>query len=604
MRQHIFIKNLIKYLIPIFVAVIIFGSSSIIITSKNVKDQININNSNLLKQAKENIEFILNDADSINLNLMAYPDMINEVGEILNKPIMEGDDYIAIGSTRKIIDASAFSRPYVKSIYIFFDNNQKRLLTTSEGLVKIDDYYDKLWLESYNKMDTSREFWVEARAIRQYGFEKERTNVITLYRKLYYTSIKRVGAIVLNFYTNYIEQMLNNLDMYPGQIIIIMDENGNEVFSYNKETNLGENMTDNFEKQVGLEDIKYNNSSSYIIESKKESYIINQLHSPKYNLKYISITPSKYLYNIPSQLTFITILLLILSLVIGTLLTLALSKKNSEFINNIITVFEKAEKGKPLPPQPVKTKNEYSFIIYNIIKMFLEQNYLKIQLSERKYKLQVMEMVALHSQINPHFLFNTLKTVYWKAIDLTEGHNDVSEMVESLSTILDYSLNSYEEFVVMGKEINNTKKYIEIQQIRYRDKFDIIWEYDTDIENYKTIKLILQPLIENSIYHGIIEKEGKCRIKIKGLKIGKHLKLTVIDNGVGITKDNLNEIRNKLLRYQSDVNSLWESGKNIGLFNTNRRLQLTYGQEYGLKINSKYGMGTVVYVTIPLADSN
>jgi len=614
-----------------FVPVIVFGSLSIAITGKNIKEQINKNNSNLLKQAKENIEIILNDADSINLNLMAYPDMISQVGEILNKPNMEADDYIAIGNTRKIIDASAFSRPYVRSIYIYFDNMQKRLLTTSEGLVKIDNYYDKLWFDSYSKMDTSREFWVEAREIRQYEFEKDRTDVITLYRKLYYTSVKRVGAIVLNFYTDYIDQLLSNLDMYPGQIILIMDENGNEIFSYcNEDETVGTGKTDimgrtgimseagkiskdqenekyveNEEKQVetevNLKELKENQSPFFVIEIDKDSYIINQLYSPKYNLKYISITPGKYLYSIPSQLTLITILLLVASLIIGTVLTLAFSRKNFNFINNIITVFEKAEKGEPLPSQPAKIKDEYSFIIYNIIKVFLEHNYLKIQLSERKYKLKVMEMIALHSQINPHFLFNTLKTVYWKAIDLTGGHNDVSEMVESLSTIIDYSLNSYEEFVTMSKEINNTKKYIDIQQIRYRDKFNVVWEYSNEIENYKTIKLILQPLIENSIHHGINEKEGRCRIRIRITQVNNCLKITVIDNGNGINRENLIKIRKRLSQYESDKNSVRESGKNIGLYNTNRRLQLTYGEKYGLQINSKYGMGTVVYVTIPLA---
>jgi two-component system sensor histidine kinase YesM len=278
-------------------------------------------------------------------------------------------------------------------------------------------------------------------------------------------------------------------------------------------------------------------------------------------------------------------------------LTFFLTKRNYNNLLSIITTFESAENGEPLPALPSRVNDEYSFILQNVIKTFIEQSYLKVQLSEKKYRLKTMEFVALQSQINPHFLFNTLKTIFWKSISLTGDQNEVSNMIEHLSDILHYSLGNYEKTVTLAEEIKSVQSYIEIQKVRYKDKFRVIWQYDDALTKYSVLKLLLQPLIENCIYHGIKEKEGFSYIKIKMALVKSNILITIIDNGLGIKPDTLSEIRKKL-------SEDGEYTEHIGLSNTNKRLKLTYGDEYGIVIRSKYGLGTVIYITIPVSEKD
>lgn len=253
----------------------------------------------------------------------------------------------------------------------------------------------------------------------------------------------------------------------------------------------------------------------------------------------------------------------------------------------IITIREE------LPSLPSRITNEYSYIINNILKTFIEQNYLKLQLSEKQFRMQAMQLMALQSQINPHFIFNTLHTIYWEAFAFTKKKNNLTSMIDNLSQILRYSLDDPCQKVRLEDEINNTMAYIKIQKLRFKDNLDAIWSYDESLIDIYTIKLLLQPLIENSIYHGAKGKEGKCLIKIKIYRKDSWLKISVIDNGLGMSKQKLKEIR-------TNMGTDNEYSNHIGLFNTNKRLNLAYGDNYGLLIRSKLGLGTVIYLNIPI----
>lgn len=207
--------------------------------------------------------------------------------------------------------------------------------------------------------------------------------------------------------------------------------------------------------------------------------------------------------------------------------------------------------------------------------------------------MQAMELIALQSQINPHFLYNTLHTIYWEVLKLSGKPNIANKMLSNLTDILEYSLSNPNEVISLEEEIKNTRSYIEIQMIRYKDKFEFFWEYDEEVIQYKVIKLMLQPLIENSIYHGIKQKQSKGSIKVKLRLAGSYLKVTVTDTGIGMSRAVLNEVREKL---RTEV----EYSEHIGLFNTNKRLILRYGPKYGIRVLSKHGLGTVVKFKIPV----
>lgn len=236
-----------------------------------------------------------------------------------------------------------------------------------------------------------------------------------------------------------------------------------------------------------------------------------------------------------------------------------------------------------------------SHILNNIIKIFIENNYLQLQLSERKYRLKVMELQALQYQINPHFLFNTLQTINYEILALTAGkHTHVNKMVENLSDLLRFSLESPDSKVTIKKEIENCQKYIDIQRMRF-GPFSVQWEVDASVTEYKIIRLILQPLIENAIKHGIkhLGEDGKIKVFIR--KIDSSIRIIVSDNGPGISKETLENIRNAMNSPEME-----ESGEHIGLPNCYRRLSLAYAGNDSLRIDRNPDGWTEVMFSIPM----
>jgi two-component system sensor histidine kinase YesM len=288
--------------------------------------------------------------------------------------------------------------------------------------------------------------------------------------------------------------------------------------------------------------------------------------------------------------------MLAVSFLMGLALTYYLNKRNFRNIRNIVSIIESAEKEIPLPPVPSRVEDEYGYIVQTIIKTFIERSFLKIQLSERMYKSKTIELLALQSQINPHFLFNTLETINWKVLGFTGKPNEANEMISSLSDILKYTLQRDEREVSVRDEIRYTESYIMIQKVRYRDKFEVVWNYDDDVLLVPIMKLLLQPLVENSIYHGIKAKDGKGTIAIGIKRTGGWLEISVADDGLGISPDRLAEIKSDLMR---------DSGfsAHIGLYNTNKRLRLQYGEDSGISIESEEGRKTTVRALIPCGEA-
>jgi two-component system, sensor histidine kinase YesM len=586
-NSRFFKNNLTMFLVPLLIPLLILGSFSILSTQRYVEDQINKSNLNLLKQTRDNLELIINELDSLNLNFSTNPEILLTLKSLLmnSKPALTLDEYQTLSIIKNFINAPTNARPYIHSIYVYLQNPHQKFITTSEGLTDFNNFYDTSWYQSYLHQTETNQIWTQIRTAKRYLFEKP-TKLITIYRRLYSSGVKHSsGVIVLNIYASYIENLFGNLETYPGQSILIIDEN-NKILLKNKVSVSG----------INFAKIVRTHRDFFTFKAGGRFYVASQLYSTRYRWRYISIVPQKILYQVPSQLKLLTIFLLLISFLLGLILTYWLTKRNYQQIHNIISIIDAAKQGKPLPSLPTGIGDEYSYITHNILKTFIEQNYLKIQLSERKYKLRTMELLALQSQINPHFLFNTLETIKWKIIGLTKRPNSSSKMLENLSIILKYSLETPGKPVTLAEEIQNTKNYVEIQKVRYKNKFKFIWELNEEVLNYQVIRLILQPLIENCIYHGIKERPGKSMIKVKIHKKTGYLKITVIDNGIGMNRDKLFEIRRRLENED-------EFTEHIGIFNTNKRIQLTYGSEYGLKINSKFNFGSVVYLKIPFSNS-
>lgn len=580
MKKSFFLKNLILFLVPSIIPIVIFSSLSIVTMQSHVRGEISKNNFVLLEQIKENMELIFDELNALNVKFSTSVEVINTLKNISNFEEIGYETSISYGNIINSLNASKSPRIYIDSIYIYIENNEGRFLTTGQGMNNLNGATDKSWYESYYKHRAMNNMWTELRNIKKYEFEKQQTKVITVFKKLFLEN----GVIILNISYDYIVNKLNSLVSNPEQSILIVDNEGKVIL---------DNNSKDYVERIDIKNITNNYSDFFDIKIDNESYVVSKVHSSQYDWFYISITPRSLLYSLSNALKIIMIQLLFISLVLAISLTYYLTRKNFNNVTNIISIIQSAEKGLTLPNIPPTNKSEYDYIIQNIIRTFIQQRYLTTQLSERKYKMKVMELLAMQSQINPHFLFNTLKTIYWKSIGAIGENNELSKMIENLSEILYFSLGNPDKLIAVGDEVKYTQSYIDIQKVRYKDKFDFIWEYEDEVLEYKLIKLLIQPLIENSIYHGIKNKEGNSTIKVKIHKVENCLKISVIDNGIGMTQNRIDEVEKKLKEEG-------EFSAHIGLFNVNKRIQLTYGDEYSIKLKSKYGLGTAVYISIPI----
>jgi two-component system sensor histidine kinase YesM len=215
----------------------------------------------------------------------------------------------------------------------------------------------------------------------------------------------------------------------------------------------------------------------------------------------------------------------------------------------------------------------------------------KIQEQEN---LKKAELRVLQAQINPHFLYNTLDTIIWMVESKRTAQ--VVDLVRALSRFFRISLSKGEDWITVGEEFEHVTSYLAIQKIRYRDILDYQIEVDDAILSATILKLTLQPLVENALYHGIKNKRSGGVIKVSGRCRGDAMiDVEIEDNGMGMTPARLTEVRRALLR---DAHATSEGG--YGLINVNQRIRLYYGQRYGLTITSEYGAGTTVGLTIPL----
>ena len=206
------------------------------------------------------------------------------------------------------------------------------------------------------------------------------------------------------------------------------------------------------------------------------------------------------------------------------------------------------------------------------------------EIAQKKY-----EMKALQNQINPHFLYNSLSLINWKAIE--KGNDDISDITLALSNFYRTSLNKGRNTLSIAEEISNVKSYIAIQLIMHDDEFDVDYDIAEEILPYETLNLILQPIVENAIEHGIdVKSDGeRGKIVIKGWRDNDRIYISVADNGVGMEEDKAKTI-------------ITQHSKGYGIRNVNERIQLYYGEEYCLRVESKLGEGTCITVCIPVKE--
>lgn len=582
-RKRFFIKNFISVVLPTVFSILLVGIISIIIIFQYIHRDIQKSNINLLSSVKNNVEFMVSDLDQYTLNFSTDPNIIVKVKQALYSDVFTYEMFQNINIIQNFINTPVNARKYLHSVYIYY-NHYNKLLATDFGVTPLNRFYDRDWVANIKKASEKGEVWIEPRDIRQYEFEKQPVKIVSFYKKFFTPgALTSDGVVTINLRQDYINNLLGNLADNKQQTILVADSRDSLLFF---------NSGNNVPVASDLKKIRLNSSNVFSEKIGDTFYQVNKTYSTKYDLCFISLLPESVAGNVLKDLMLGIVSVILAVIIIGSFFAYAMTKKNHKQLMTIINILEQYETTREFPEALPKTSDEYDYIVRNILKTFIENDRINRQLIQRKHTLEIYELKALQMQLNPHFLYNTLETINWQSLEVSGKHGPVNRMIENLSNILKYCLTNAEERISILEEIKYTKCYTYIQSVRYSNRFRVIWEYFDEVLDYKILKLFFQPLLENSIHHGVIsrEKDGLIKIKIELKK--ETIKITIIDNGIGMDKAKLEEVR-------SSLKNQWQDTKHIGLINTNQRIRLLYGEKYCIRINSKKDLGTVQYLEIP-----
>ena len=584
-RSRLFLKNFLLFSIPIIISVGIMGFVSIWAVRNYVDKQIDRSNTETLNLFNDKLELIFSDIDLVNHSFITNTDiLVNLTRNLTGKKELWWEGMMNLDYIIKFLIVTSSVNPFIESIYLYIDNPKGWFLTSSSGLTNFELFTDTDWFDSFSRYRKSSTVWTELRSFKQYELEREPKRVITIFRNIYFAgeSDSR-GAIILNLSADKINALFDTMDLFKGQQVFLIDEEGNILAKSNNLIEFDEKIIDSIQESQNFSKLDTDNGK----------FIITHTNPSKFGWKLLSLIPNRSFYNISIRLRGITLSFLALSVVLGILLTYFLTRRNYRNIKSIITLIEQADQGQVAPPNPEKIKDEYSFISESILKTFLEKNLLLKKLTEKRYKKKTLELLALQSQMNPHFLFNALDILYWQVIKITKKPNSANRIIECLSYILKYSLYDAENEVTLKEEILHAENYLEIVFIQHNNRFSVTWNTPEELLHCKVMKMMIQPLIENSIKHGIIDLIEDAVVSIEVAIHDNKLLIRVTDNGTGIPQYELEAIREEL---ESDT----DIADHIGLLNTQRRIRLAYGDQYGISLFSVEGEYTTTEVLLPI----
>lgn len=493
-----------------------------------------------------------------------YENTLYNMSEITNvKTYIQGDD-----SDRHKLQTK---------LYQMYYSLQNKAEVQSQLL--LSDTKNNILFHTFPMIGVSKQFQAFHETINQKAIEKD--DIVE-------------GTITLSTGKNYyaLTKRVYDQDNFIGYISLYLDE---DDFSYQLFSQQYQGIVyDEFKNVIAVSDQNFVNSylnrciTDYLkpsFELRNQQYVTQTM---KLNNIYITaIVPSRT----QGEFLFLGIILI---LFVGGILMLGsikyarrLSKRMSYSVALLCEEMEEIKKGNLDYVIQINTDDEIETISEHINEMVTQIQKLSERNTELKYVSQLSELKQLEAQFNPHFLYNTLETIRYSIL-MQDGI--ASDMIIKFTKILRYSINNSYDNVKLGNDLEYIQIFLQIQKYRFKDRLTYTIDVDEDCLNMMVPKLILQPLLENSIKSGFKHKTT-LQIHVKGFLLDNMMILTVEDDGIGIQKEELNDICEQL-------NSNRNNSNHHGLFNTNRRLQLMYGEKSGISIESEYKQKTKVTIRI------
>lgn len=568
MRKRFFLSHFSRALSATLIPLFLFSVFYLLMTIPEQRRESQGYALNNLTLMEENISLLLNDTSKV-LALMESTSNATSVRRLFRFEELAWREYTTYKNLSSQLAAIVNSRTYIDSIYLYVKNERGTYLSSDGRLYNAKTSPDPLWIETCKSEDSFR-------------IVRRSVSLTSLPQKTEYLTIvdenERGVLVAVNINISYFQRIFSSLALKPEQLLMVASGSRLLLSNSSRAQTLFDSLAPLTERETVHE---------------QQGHLIVHIASEIPGLTFISALPVGVAYAAINRFSRLFLTALMLCMTVSLISALVHASRTARRLYSIIDLMDAASHNRPLPEIQNPRDDIYGYIMTNLVKTFVQNDFLKVSLDERKYQSISLELSALQYQINPHFLSNTLQAIDFEVLRAVGKPHHANQMIEHLSEFLQYSLKSPNQDVSMDRELEATKLYASLMQMRFGDGISFSWDVDPAVLCVSTPKLILQPIIENSIQHG---REGHCGVLNTSVVIrlaDNMLHISVSNNGPGVSPEKLEEIRSRLTRFEGFQE------RHIGLPNLFRRLQLHYGENCRAEIESPPEGGFTVNLFLP-----
>ena len=508
-----------------------------------------------------------------------------------NRRLTDGSfDYVAVNDFNAYLQSNLYLKSEIDEILVRFTKGDmvfqvnKNMGFNTESYTHMDELYEQAL--SYH----GRPVWVAS-------YKDGKADGLYIAKIIYdINEIKKeIGFLVFKVNEQYLTEVLNNYMTNTKQNVSLYGSDGREVFSYEPfEIGNGRQILELAGSGIGAKEVRVGNDTVYLL---------NNVIKPD-NWKLVMCISSNVLLKDVRDIARLILILCIATLPICLLLVNFLYSDIIKPVNLLMKRMHQIEKGDIGITIENKRADEFGYMNMTFNRMSLEIKNLINTVYKKQIATKDAEIKALLAQINPHFLYNTLDSINWKA--KINGVEEISEMVSALSSIIEANLNrNNENFIPFDKEIEYINNYYLLLKKRYGKKINLVMEVEPGTLECVLPKLIVQPIVENAVYHGLEMKVGNGTICLKARRDESCMYIDIIDDGIGIDENTLYRLNSSLEEIPDETAADAENtdgaliSSSIGIINVHKRIRLLYGDGYGLHISSRIAEGTHVSICLP-----
>lgn len=535
------------------------------------------------EQVKTQIEYYLRDVEINSLKILNHHDMVSFLKRDETGWVKRQEDVEAV---RDLLETTAYSRPDISSVAVIIDGVGVIDSLGYRGPYPAGELEKEYW---YASVPATGNSMLVSRMIKWDSYQEP---VITIARRIYspYT-LEPIGMLLIDVNFRRIQDIADKVNSVGNSSFFILDAEGHYVY-HPDSSRLGQRSEFlNLESILSLQDNSFLSEHDQVI-------ILN--HSSSLGWRFVTAIPRAELFRGTAYIGSTIFWTVVITLLIAYVLGVSFASTIIRPIRRLQRFMRNVQVGDFARRLPVESSDEigqltngFNQMVEKLSELMEEVYFSKLRETEMSLGQKEMELKVLQSQINPHFLCNSLETIRGMALEQNMG--DIAAMAASLGTLLRYNLTTVSPTVTLREEINFCTVYLRIQQYRFAKNvtycFDIPqWALSTMI-----VKFSLQPLVENCFVHSVRPGPEPTRITISACQQEDNLIIRVADTGVGMDESVLDKIKHDLIN--KDITS---GGANIGIVNVHRRIVNLFGPDYGVAVESVSDQGTTVLVKLPL----